>query len=102
MTTPEDIEKYTNRYLVYSAKNILREAAFMSVFLCISLFYNADVTWKGVLFIVIASIGFGFWNIAIQRYLHKKGKLSIPSPPKYGDKTWKQLQADKGVKNSDS
>lgn len=99
--TTEAIEKFRQRYLEYSVKNVLWDMAFMSVVLSISIFYNGNITWKGVLFIIVASAGYSLGNTALQRYLHRKGKLHIPPQPKYSTKTYQEHQADREAQQKD-
>ena len=95
--TKRDTTKFKNKYLTYSAKNILREAAFMFIVLCISAALGSEMTWKYASFNGLASILYGVGSIAIHRYFYKKGDMYIPPEPKFSTKTWEEHQADKSI-----
>ena len=96
---------YNERFLVYSLKNIARGALFMFIVFLISTGisegFQSLFTWERILFAFIASLGFGFLQITLQRYLHKRGEMKIPQPPKYSNKSYKEIQEEKASKSKD-
>ncbi|MGB0850870.1 MAG: hypothetical protein ACPGTP_06460, partial [Bacteroidia bacterium] len=74
---------------------------FILVILSLGDLLMGDFNWNRFYLNIPFSILFGFGQIALQRYWYKKGELHIPTPPKYLDKTYAEIQEEKKSKSKD-
>jgi hypothetical protein len=100
-TNTEALEKFRQRHLKYAVGNILKDCVTMGPILGFAVLYNHEITWQGVLYVIVATIGYSLFTTSLHRYLHRKDKLHIPPEPKYSTKTYQEHKADREAKHKD-